>query len=323
MIYEDIKNFGGQFEWRPEIEGGEKFGRFKKFVVVGLGGSNLAADLLKILRPDLDIIVHRDYGLPAYLEKNTLVILSSYSGNTEEVLDAYRAAGERDLPRLAVGAGGKLLELAKKENVPFIKFPVSAIQPRVALGFSFLALLRAVGDEELLEEAAGLRGALAPERLEEQGKKLAGNLRNFTPLVYTSHRNKGLSYAWKVILNETAKIPAFANVFPELNHNEMTGFSAGGGPASGGDFPTKNFYFIFLEDEEDDPRIAKRAAVTAKILGGKGFKVEKITLGGVSPLQKIFNSIILAHLTAYHLALNYGAEPEAVPLVEEFKNLIK
>ncbi len=310
MIYEDIKNFGRQFEWRPEIENGEKLGRFKKFVVAGMGGSNLAADLARILRPDLDIAVHRDYGLPDYLDEGTLVVLSSYSGNTEEVLDAYRAAGERNLPKIAVGGGGKLLELAAKEKIPFIKFPGSEIQPRVALGWNFLALLKIIGDEKTLAETAALATELNPTDLEKEGKELAGKLKGTTPIIYASNRNKGLTYAWKVIFNETAKTPAFANVLPELNHNEMSGFERG------------DFYFIFLDDKEDHPRIVKRAAVTDKILGGKGFKIGKIVLSGVSSLQKIFNLVVLAHFTAYYLALNYGVEPEAVPMVEDFKKLI-
>lgn len=310
MIYEDIKNFHKQFEWEPEIENG-KLGRFDKLVVVGMGGSNLAADLVKIVRPDLDITVHRDYGLPGHLGKEALVILSSYSGNTEEVLDAYRIAGERGLSRFVVGAGGKLLAAAAEDGVPYIKFPESNIQPRVALGWSFLAILKVIGDEKLLEEAALLAEKLKPEDKEKKAKELAGLLKNSTPIVYASNKNKGLSYFWKIALNETAKIPAFANVFPELNHNEMISFSGG------------DFHFFFLEDESDHSRVAKRAAVTGEMLGRKGFKVERLDLGGSSSMEKIFNSAVLAHLTAYYLAEAYGVEPEAVSMVEEFKKLIR
>lgn len=317
MIYEDIKNFFGQFAWKPEIvnDDGE---RFRKFLAVGMGGSNLAADLVRILRPDLDIAVHRDYGLPEYLEADRLVLLCSHSGNTEEVIDAYNEAGKRNFKRMAIGAGGKLLELAEKDKTPYLRFPENKIQPRVALGFSFLALLKAIGDEKLLEASSLLAKTLKPADSEENGKKLAEGLRGFVPVIYASNRNKGLSYVWKVIFNETAKIPAFANVFPELNHNEMTGFDFNGETKP----MNEKLAFIFLEDGADYSRITKRATVTIKLMSGKRFKVEKVVLTGSSPVEKIFNSIILAHFTAYHLALNYGVEPEAVPMVEDFKKLI-
>ncbi|MBI4034166.1 MAG: bifunctional phosphoglucose/phosphomannose isomerase [Candidatus Brennerbacteria bacterium] len=310
MIYEDIKNFSKQFEWRPKIENGEP-GGFQKFIVVGMGGSNLAADLVKILRPDLDIAVHRDYGLPKYLDEDTLVILSSYSGNTEETLDAYEEAGRRGLPRIAVGAGGKLLELAKNDGVPHIKFPESNIQPRVALGWSLLALLKIIGDEKLLEESATLAEKIKPEIQEEQGKKLAEDLKNSTPIVYASHRNKGLSYFWKVSFNETAKTPAFANVLPEQNHNELSGFEN-----------TEKFFFLFINDGNDNPRILKRMEVLKNLYNRRGFKLQVLELQG-SPLERVFSSVLLANWTAFYLAEGRGVDPDTNPSVEEFKKLIQ
>ncbi|MFH0712650.1 MAG: SIS domain-containing protein [Candidatus Jorgensenbacteria bacterium] len=325
MIHEDIKNFNKQFSFRPAIENG-KLGTFRKFVVAGMGGSNLAADLVKILRPDLEIVVHRDYGLPKYLDKDlsaragTLVVLSSYSGNTEETTDAYEEAGEKGLKRVVVtGAprrgpfgGGELLTLAERDGVPYIKFPGDKIQPRVALGWSFLSLLKIIGDENLLKEAAGFAEMPDSLELEKEGEKFAGDLENFTPVIYASNRNKGLSYIWKIVLNETGKIPAFANVLPELNHNEMTGFDKSGG----------NFFFVLLKDNDDNPRILKRMDVLKSLYEKRGFEVRVLELQG-SPLRKIFSSFLTANWTAYYLALRYGFEPEAVPMIEEFKKLIK
>ncbi|HXF44377.1 MAG TPA: SIS domain-containing protein [Candidatus Paceibacterota bacterium] len=310
MIYEDIRDFPKQFEWRLETVNAEKLGHFSRFVVAGMGGSNLAADLLRIARPDIDIAVHRDYGLPAWANKDTLVVLSSFSGDTEETLDAYRTAAEWKLPRFAIGAGGRLIAAAEKDGVPYIKFPEIRIQPRVAIGWSFLALLKAVGDEELLAEAANLTGKIDIAGLDRNGKELAGRFDGLMPVIYSSQHNRGLSYVWKINFNESAKIEAFANVLPEVNHNEISGFSGSG------------FFFLFLEDNGDHPRILKRFATTERLLGEKGFKLERIGLAGSSPLEKIFNSVIFSHFTAYYLATARGVEPEAVPLVEEFKRLI-
>lgn len=318
---ESLRNFSKQFEYRPVVENGS-LGDFRKFVVAGMGGSNLAADLVKILRPDLEIIVHRDYGLPAYVKTadkaETLAVLSSFSGNTEETLDAYEEAGKRGIARIALGVGGKLLEKAAKDGVPFIKFPADKIQPRMALGWSFLAHLKVIGDEKLLKESTGLAEVLKPD-FEEKGKKLAMELAGAVPVIYASSRNKGISYFWKIVLNETGKIPAFANVLPELNHNEMTGFDI----AESTKNLSEKFVFVFLRDNEDNPRILKRMEILKGLYEKRGFKVRVLELTGSAGPRKIFDSFLTAGWTAYHLAEKYGVEPGEVPMVEEFKKLIQ
>src|SRR3989338_3056652 len=142
---EAIKNFNKQFEYEPEIENAERLRHFDKFIVVGLGGSHLAADLLKVWNPYLDVVVHEDYGLPAFSDKELkerLIILSSYSGNTEEALDAFNETIEKKLTCAVISTGGKLIELAKKHSRPYIAMPDTGIQPRLALGFGFKALLK-------------------------------------------------------------------------------------------------------------------------------------------------------------------------------------
>ena len=244
-MIEAIKNFSRQFEYEPKVENEDGLGKFNRFVVVGMGGSNHPTGLLKIWKPELDITIHRNYGLPSIPEeglKNSLIILSSYSGNTEEVTDAFHAAGERKLARAVISTGGKLLDLAKKEKVPFVEIPDTNIQQRLALGLIFKALLKVMGQEEALGEVRQLAGSLDVTRYESTGRGLAEKLKGFVPIVYSSARNGPLAYVWKIVLNETAKIPVFYNVLPELNHNEMTGFSAGGGSAFGGkNISKKNF----------------------------------------------------------------------------------
>jgi glucose/mannose-6-phosphate isomerase len=138
------------------------------------------------------------------------------------------------------------------------------------------------------------------------------------PIIYTSTLHAAIAYNWKIKFNETGKIPAFCNVVPELNHNEMTGF----------DVKTKtiplsrNFHFVFLKDADDDRRIIKRMNVLEKLYRDRGFKTEVVLLQGKTPIAKIFNALNLADWTAYHTAKIYGVEPEQVPMVEEFKKLI-
>jgi glucose/mannose-6-phosphate isomerase len=316
-MYEVIKKTAGQFGFKPIIINERNIGRFSKYVVVGMGGSHLAAGLLKMWNPKLDIISHQDYGLPELPEEEfqrRLIILSSYSGNTEEVLDAYEKAGKIGLNRVVISTGGKLLELAKKDKVAYIQMPDLEIQPRSALPLSLISFLKITGEEEMLTEVKKLENSFHPEDFEKAGKILAEKLHGRVLVVYTSTQNEILGYIWKISFNETGKIPAFNNVIPELNHNEMNGYSLG-------DLSNK-FYFLMLSDTEDGVKIKKRMEVTAKLYEDRKLPVEIIKLDSDNKFLKIFKSVALANFTAYFTAISYGMEPELVPMVEEFKKMI-
>ena len=305
-----IKNFGKQFEAPLEVVGNVP--KFSRFIVVGMGGSNLATGLLKLQNKEIDIWAHRDYGLPEIEDsvlKNSLIILNSYSGNTEEVLDTFDVVVERGLNAIAISIGGTLLDKAKKQGIPYIQLPDLGLQPRMALGLSVRALALATGTtipQEVL---------FNPADLEASGKKLAVRLQNKIPIIYASRRNFSLAYAWKTIINETAKSPAFCNAFPEVNHNEMSGFEAPNAEWKLSD----RLHFVFLQDTADDPRIGKRMNLTKDVFQDRGLAVETVGLDGETPVDRIFSSLILCMWTSYHLAKTYGVSPEDLALVEEFK----
>ncbi len=319
MMYEAIKNFHLQFKFRPKIKNAACLARRKKFVVVGMGGSHLAADLLRIWRPELDIAVHANYGLPPLADlRERLVVVSSYSGNTEEALDAFAVARKMKLPTLSIAIGGKLLARAKRNASPYIQLPDFHIQPRAALGISMMAFLAAAGDRKGLQEAAGLARTLRPTALEARGKSLARALRGKVPVLYASARNAAVAYVWKIKLNETGKIPAFMNVLPELSHNEITGFYAR--PATRA--LVRPFHFILLADKEDDPRVQRRMKVLAGGYRARGLPLTMLHLHGRNAFQRIFSSLVIADWTAYHIAVSSGADPEQVPVQEKFKRRI-
>lgn len=321
MIYDAIKNFNRQFEYEPEIENGKAPSCFDKLIVAGMGGSHLAADLLRVWNPRLDVAIHHDYGLPDLPDgilRKSLLVANCYSGNTEETIDVLESALKKGIGAVAVSVGGRLLELAKKNNLPFVRMPDTGIQPRMAIGYNFKALLRIMGEERALKEVSELAGLLKPLEYETAGKELAGKLKGYVPVIYSSGRNKALAYNWKIKFNETGKIPAFCNTFPELNHNEMTGFNVKEETRSLSD----KFYFIFLKDKDDSSRIVKRMKITEQLYKNRGLSVESVALSGKNTFHKIFASLVLADWTAYCLAKNYGVEPEQVPMVEEFKKLI-
>ncbi|HEX4103867.1 MAG TPA: SIS domain-containing protein [Candidatus Paceibacterota bacterium] len=321
MILDDIKNYPKQFAYEPKVENEAKLKKAKKFIVAGMGGSHLAADIIKTWHPELDLITWSNYGLPALKEadlKERLIILSSYSGTTEETIDAFNAARAKHLAVAVIASRGKLVNLADKFKIPYVQMPDFHLQPRMALGLSLKSMLALMGEKTWLAEATELATLLHPGREEHRSRDLAKRLHGSVPVIYASARNTAIAQNWKIKFNETGKIPAFWNVVPELNHNEMTGFDSKGRtpPLS------RHFHFVFLKDGGDDRRIIKRMSVLEKLLKDRGFKIEVILLQGKNELHKIFNALSLADWTAYFTAGLYAVEPEQVPMVEEFKGLI-
>jgi len=321
MILDDIKHYNKQFGYEPIVENAGKLKKTSKFLVAGMGGSHLAADILRAWHPEADIIVWSNYGLPALKEKELkerLVIISSYSGATEESIDAFNTARTKRLSLAVVAARGKLINLAEKFKVPYVQMPDMHMQPRMATGLSLRALLALMNEKTWLHETGELATQLHTSREEHRGRDLAKRLHGTVPVIYASGRNRAIAENWKIKFNETGKIPAFYNVVPELNHNEMTGFDAKGRTTP----ISRHFHFVFLKDGTDDRRITRRMSSMEKLLRDRGFKIEIILLQGKSEIHKIFNALNLADWTAYHTAKLYGVDPQEVPMVEEFKKMI-
>jgi len=282
---EIIKNFKNQFKYEPVIKNRDKLKRSKDYFIAGMGGSHLSADIIKDIFPEIDIKVHSDYGLPNKINKKSLLILSSFSGNTEEVLDSLKNALKEKIPLIIVSSGGKLIEIAKVKELPYIELPDKNIPPRMALGYSIKALLKIVNkkiDFEIRDQ-------------ESAGKEIAKKIKGTTPLIYSSNRNKSIGYIWKINFNENSKNPAFNNVFPELNHNEVEGINK------------KDFSFIIIEDQKDHPRIKLRMEIFKK-------NYKAITIKD-NPI----NLIILSLWTSYYLALENKVDPINVKKIEELK----
>lgn len=313
--------FQKQFGYNPVIENKKKYKPSKKFIVLGMGGSHLAADMAKSEAPELDLIVHRNYDLPKLSDKKLkeyLIIASSYSGSTEEVISGLKLAYKKKLNILVIATGSKLIKFAKDNNLPYIQMPNFGIQPRSALGFFCRATFKAIGQNKMYNEIGQLAKTLKGKNYEARGKKIAKQLKNKVPIIYTSEANYILAWNWKIKLNETGKIPAFYNVFPELNHNEMTGFDLAANTKN----LSKNFSFIFIRDDKDHKQIQKRMDVTARLYKKRKLPVTNIKLSGKNRWQQIFSNLLIADWTSYYTSQGYGLESEQVPMVEEFKKMI-
>lgn len=325
-----IQNFPKQF--RVGIETVKKVKlkptKVNKICICGMGGSALPANLFSMIieeyKLNISLIIQRDYLLPASVDKKTLLICISYSGNTEETISCLKEGLKRNLKIILISSDGKLENFAKKYKLPIALIP-KGYPPRMALGYLFGALVGILNNlnlvpKSLVKDLKNLERTLNPKKLEKEGKILAKKLQGKIPLIYASNRFKYLARIWKIKFNENTKIPAFWNYFPELNHNEMTGFEQ-----ANNKLLTINdkLYLIILQDESDHSRNKKRMGLTLKVLKKRDIKGKIVKLNGKTFLEKLFNSIILSDWTSFYLAKYYGVDPIPVKMVEEFKKLLK
>lgn len=312
--------FPKQFEFEPKIQN-SPLGKYQRYILLGMGGSHLAADILKGYDPNIQLSVHSNYGLPFVPDSErtqTLIIASSFSGNTEEVIDGLENALRQKLSVVIIARGGKLIEIARKKKLPYIQFPDEDLQPRLALGYSLQALLKVLAHEKGLRETALLAKKLDSSKAKQKAQVLSKKIIGSVPIIYTSNRNRAIGYNWKIKTNETGKIPAFYNVLPELNHNEMNGFDVKAQNRK----LSSQFHFIFITDDTDSAPIKKRFAILEKLYKARKLPVTIVPLRGASRLEQIFNSLMIADWLSLAIATHYGTEAEQVPMVEEFKRMI-
>lgn len=321
IILDFPKQFKAGLEVAAEIKITEPF---DKIAICGMGGSALAGALLKMIWGESlgmpEIIIWRNYGLPANLTPKSLVVIISYSGNTEETLSAFRNALNLKCKIVAISRGGKVEELAWKNKIAFGKIPGEIIPPRSALGYMFAMISRIFTNANLIpqqniRQILETAEKLNPQKNETIGKKIAEKLNKKIPLIYASQKWEELAHNWKIKFNENAKIPAFFNVFPELHHNEMNAFD---------NFPRqnyylKNFYAIILEDPEENIRVTEGIKIFAAFLKKQKVPIFKITLEGNNVFEKIFNNSLLADWTTYWLAIKRNIDPAPTPIIEKFK----
>ncbi|MCX8147054.1 MAG: bifunctional phosphoglucose/phosphomannose isomerase [Candidatus Woesearchaeota archaeon] len=282
-------------------------------IFCGMGGSAIPGDIIKsYIELSYPVEIVRDYKIPAWADKNTLVFIASYSGNTEEALSCFKSAKAKGTKIVCITSGGKLKKFCEDSKTPLIIVP-SGIQPRDAIGYQTLPLLNVLINSKIISSTAkddikDMVGLLRKD-IKEEAEALAKKLVNKIPLIYSSDRMVSVARAWKTKINENAKAQAFFNVFPEMNHNEMVGFTN----------LKADYYAIFIDDKDDHPRIKKRMEITKKLLNEKRCPVLILKLTGPNRLARIFSCILLGSYVGYYLALEYGTDPTPVKMVEDLK----
>jgi len=318
---EVINKSAGQFATGLDLAKNIKIqGTFKSVVICGMGGSALPGDILSyLLLPKAPIYIHKDYNLPAVANEDSLVVCISYSGNTEETVSSLQECINKNITCVAIASGGKLGKIAEEHNIPLVKIP-SGIQPRSATGYLFSALIGTLINCNIVEDVSEEILNTAEEltkintTLEKEGKILAKRLDKKIPLVYASSVFQTIAKIWKIKFNENSKIPAFTNFFPELNHNEMVGFT--------GVKKTSGLHLLIIKDSADHPRTIKRMELTSLLLKKKGVKTDFIETKQGTLMFRMFSSLLLGDWVSYYLAINNNIDPTPVDMVEEFKVLL-
>ncbi len=290
--------------------------KYNKIVVCGMGGSGISGEILKALYPAVEIILNKDYTIPRYIDHNTLAIIISYSGNTEETLSNYAILRKRKTGIVIISSGGRLLN--KKADLK-VKIP-GGLPPRGALGYLFTPLpsilykYRFIPDDpsgKIIDLADFLKHTR--KRIELKAKTIAKKFVEKMPIIYAnSSTYLPVAKRWQSQLNENAKIIAHLNIIPEMNHNEIVGL---GRPRA----LNKSMLPVFLNDPEAHVRNKARLMIMKRLIKGFFPGIIEIKPHAESDLKRMFWTIMLGDYISYYLALLTGIDPMPVKRIDYLK----
>lgn len=303
--------------------------KYKNIICTGMGGSAIGADMARSYIAEespIPVFINRNYGLPSFVDKDTLVIVSSYSGNTEETIAAFNDAYSKSARIVLITTGGKLGDLARHRSIPVIRIP-SGIQPRAAIGYSSLTLLvtlsrlgiirdKAKEINEAIKCLADLgRTSLRPNVFGAKNiaKNIAKSIYLKIPVIYSSTDHMdAVCTRWKGQLAENAKTIASGGLFPEMAHNEIVGWQY---PAKA----LKHLAVIMLRDRGDNPRVAKKMDIVKKEIADLGVKAIEIKSRGKGLLARMFSLMYIGDYVSLYLAVLNDCDPTPVDRITRLK----
>ena len=305
----------------------------QRVVIAGMGGSAIGADLVAAAVSATcraPIFVHRDYGLPAFAKgRQTLVVLSSHSGNTEETLDSFENALENQGTIVVISTGGKLTGRAKEENIPVWTFDHQG-QPRAAVGFSFGLLLALLARSNLIADPShALQEAIAAMKKSQEhlraevpaahnpAKRYAGQLMGRWVTVFGAGALAPVARRFKTQINEIAKAGANFEFLPEADHNTLAG------TVNPDEVLLPHTMALFLRAPSDHPRNRLRTDLTKQALMLEGLNTDFLDARGDSLLANMWTLILFGDYMAYYLAMAYGVDPTPIEALENFKAEMK
>ena len=315
----------------------KEYSEINKVVLAGMGGSNLGIRILRQAFSDqikVPINISAGYGVPKYVDENTLYIISSYSGSTEEPLSTYKEAKKRGAKIIAItdNTDGRLNKLMLKENIPgYIFNPKEnpSNQPRMGLGYSVfgLAVMLAKagvikinvkeieGIIDFLEINSRRLSPMSPSS-RNVAKKSALKVKDKAPILVGAEFLSGNLHVLRNQINENAKTFASYLIVPEANHYAMEGLT---NPTSNKD----SLVFVFFDSEHYSERVKKRLRLTIQVVKKNNIEVVKINMKDKSKRAQCFEMLQVGAWLSYYMGISYGVDPVSIPWVDWFKKQLK
>lgn len=317
-LYQDLTNFYQQFSTALEyikknpITGNKNV---QNVIVCGMGGSSLPADIINNIQSKVPVHTCRTYTLPEWVDSNTLVIISSYSGNTEETISALEEAKKRTDNIVVTTSGGRILEEAKTHKYQHLVIP-TGFQPRIATGYFVTYMLYILSQYHLVadqtESIQQTQDFMSTQDYQQRAQDVVDKIGDKLPILYTTQDYSSVARINKIKINENGKTQAFWYTIPEMNHNEMAGFTN----------MRINPVFIIFHGRHAHPRNKKRIEIFEEIMSSIGSFIN-IPMNGPNKLTEVMDALCLGDWISYYIALKSEIDPSPVDAVENFKKLLK
>lgn len=327
MMDQLIKRFPAQLLEAIEIGENSTINRHNKVInkvyVAGLGGSGIGANFVQeFIREEcpLPYTVGKGYSIPKYVDENTLAICSSYSGNTEETINAYKQMLETGAKIVIVSSGGKLISEAKDRGFDFIQVPDNWPSPRACLGYSIVQQLYILNKLGFIgnDFKGHLKSAVDLikfdiEDIQAAAKQVAEKIYDKIPVIYTTDRMESVAVRLRQQINENAKMLCWHHVIPEMNHNELVGWTE----------PHPNMAVIYLRNHDDFKRNQIRMEINQKIIVKFTDTIIDIFSKGGTLIEKAFYLVHLGDWISWYLSEIKGADAIEINVIDYLKSELK
>ncbi len=294
--------------------------KIHNFYVAGLGGSGIGANFVaEFIREESNVpyLIGKGYDVPNWIGKNTVAIASSYSGNTEETLFSFKQLMEKAGKVVVVSSGGKIIQAATEKDLDHFKLPDNWSSPRACLGYSLvqqmclLNKLGIIGDDKIdnIEKAADLLDA-EHDNIRKEAKEIAAFLQNTIPVIYVEDRMEAVAVRCRQQINENSKMLCWHHIVPEMNHNELVGWS-------GGD---ERFAVLYIRNEDDFSRNQTRMRINQEIIRKKTPHIKEVFSKGDSFIEKALYLVHLLDWVSFDLSVLNGVDPVEIKVIDYLKS---
>lgn len=320
-----ITGFGNQLRHALEIGANVSLQNNTKEIqnvmITGLGGSGIGGTIVSEFVAKeciVPICTNKGYDLPNYINENTLVICSSFSGNTEETIEAFHKAKAKGAEIACVSSGGKLIELAKENKLNYIQLP-AAESPRTMMGYSITQLLHFLNHYGLISEnfkaelnkAADLIDNLQ-EQIQADAERISDHLEGKIPVIYACDGYEGMAVRFRQQINENAKMLCWHHIVPEMNHNELVGWRN----------KNEDLAVIFFRNETDYTRNQKRLEINKEVVSKYTSSVMEYWSKGESMIEKTFYFVNVGDHVSYILSKRNGVIAEEIDVINNLKGAL-